>query len=223
MPQPFYIGKRTQLPIYAPRTSVHCVAIPAIIHSSVSTGSAQSAIDPTPTTSLSTVQQDQRIRQIAPLKKILKKPTKQRLYPFLTSKPHKKVRFALPARPPTQRARRSVPLPLLPRHPNCLTHLNIEHACKLGTIAYRRFLIQQLVVHLRGASFECSLGQLPEFRDPTGTLCWTLKTPRNQESNKNKWLTEDWFQVKVVIHRLKIDFFHIVSPYRVQFLISLPK
>ena len=203
--------------------SVHHAAIPAIIHLSVSTGFVQSAIDPTLTTDLSAAQQDQRTRQITPLKKILKKPTKQRLYPFLTSKPHKKVCFALPACPPTQRARRSIPLPLLPRHPNCLTHLNIEHTCNLGTITYRRFLIQQLVVHLRGASFECSLGQLPEFRDPTGTLCWTLKTPRNQESNKNKWLTEDWFQVKVVIHWLKIDFFHIVSPYRVQFLISLLK
>ena len=218
--QTIYFGKKTQLPIYTSKTFALPVAIPAIIHSIATTGSAPAAIAGHQDTRHSTAQQDQRIKRLKPA-------IKKALYPFLTPKIYKKVRFAQPIRPQGQRAHRTTPLPFLPHHPNALTPRNIDHACALGTIAYRRFCIQQLVVHLRGALFESSLGNLPEFQSPTGSLCWTLKTPRTQLVNKKKWqtewLTEDWFQVKVVIHRLKIDFFHIVSPYRVQFLISLPK
>ena len=221
-PPQFYCGKRIQLPIYATRTFALPAVIKATIHSSVPIGSAPAVISGHPSTRQPTVLPG---RKTSNLKHSFE--TKKALYPFLPQKPRKKVRFDLPICPQDQRAHRTTPLPLLPRHPNALTPKNIEHACALGTIAYRRFCIQQLIVHLRGALFESSLHQLPEFQSPTGSLCWTLKTPRTQLVNKKKWqtewLTEDWFQVKVTILRHSIEFFHIISPSEVRFLVSLPK
>ena len=218
--QTIYFGKKTLLPIYASRTFALPVAIPAIIHSTVTTASVPAATSGHLDIRQTTAQQGRKT-------KTLKSSIKKTLYPFLTPKPHKKVRFDLPIRPQGQKARRTTPLPLLPHHPNALTPKNIDYACALGTIAYRRFCIQQLVVHLRGALFESSLNQLPEFHSPTGSLCWTLRTPLNREDNKTKyqtdWLTEEWFQVKVTILRHSIEFFHIISPYKTQFLVSLPK
>lgn len=220
--QTIYFGKKTLLPIYASRTFALPAAIPAIIHSTVITGSVPAATSGHHWQDIrqTTAQQGRKTKQ-------LKSSIKKTLYPFLIPKPLKKVRFDLPIRPQGQKARRTTPLPLLPHHPNALTPKNIEHACALGTIAYRRFCIQQLVVHLRGALFESSLGQLPEFQSPTGSLCWTLRTPLNREDNRKKhqtdWLTEEWFQVKVTILRHSVEFFHIISPSKVRFLVSLPK